>query len=105
MNIRFRYLQEGGPMPAPEAGAPQGGAPEQGGDPVMELAQMAQQALETQDPQLALQVCEGLLQLLQGGQGGAPEGAEAGAPAEPAPEEVGQPVYRAGGRLIRRVRM
>ena len=50
MQMRFRRFQEGGPMPAgPEAGgAPMG--PEQGGgeDPVMELAQMAQQALEGQ---------------------------------------------------------
>lgn len=100
MNIRFRKFQEGGPMPAP--GAEMGGAPQAGGDPVMELVQMAQQALETQNPQLALQVCDGLIQLVQGGapEGGAPAGPEEA----PAPEEAGQPVYRNGGRLIRRVR-
>lgn len=108
MRIRFnnnvRRYQEGGPMPV-EGGE----APQQGQDPVMELVQMAQQALEGQDCQAAMAVCDGLLQLVSGGQGGgqaAPAGPEGAAPApEAAPEaapEEGEPVYRRGGRLIRR---
>ena len=109
MTIGFRnikFMQEGGAMPAPEAQEPQPApeqAPEQGGgDPMqmlMQLAQMAMQALQGQDPQMAMQVCEGLVQFvqqIQGGQG-APE--EGGAPAEPQSE----PVYKKGGKLCKRI--
>ena len=53
------------------------------------------QAVQTNDGQLALQVCAALVQLAQGG-----AGAPAGAPAEGAPE--GEPVYKKGGRLAYR---
>ena len=88
-------------MPAPEApeqgGAPAGApAPEQGGqDPLMMLAEMAMQALQSQDCNAMAQVCEGFLQLVQQAQGG-------GAPAEAAPQ--GEPVYRRGGVLSRRIK-
>lgn len=99
MNIKFRKFQEGGPMPAPAPA--EGGA----GDPVQELAMMAQQALEAQDCQAAMQVCDGLLQLISGGaQAEAPAGPEAGAPAPEAAPEGGEPVYRMGGRLVKRNR-
>jgi hypothetical protein len=63
------------------------------------LMQGAQQAVEAQDCEIAMQVCQMLLELAGGG--AAP--AEA-APAEaaPAPAE-GEPVYRRGGRLVRRI--
>ena len=81
-----RKFQEGGPMP-------QGGE-----DPMMMLVQGAQQALEAQDCEIAMQVCRMLLELAGGG---AP--AEA-APQEPAPAPAeGEPVYRRGGRLLRRI--
>ena len=88
-----QFLQEGGAMAAP-AGAPAGGE-----DPMAMLMQGAQQALQAQDCEVAMQVCQMLLELAGGG--GAP--AEA-APAEaaPAPAE-GEPVYRRGGRLLRRI--
>ena len=116
MNVRFnnyqnvRKFQEGGAMApeeamGPEAGAPmpeEGGAPEggapAGGDPMemlMQLAQMAMQALQSQDANVAMQVCEGLVQFVQMVQGGG-EGA--------APEEQGEPVYRRGGTLVRRIK-
>lgn len=90
-----RKYQEGGAMPA---GAP-AAAPQGGEDPMAMLLQGAQQAVEAQDCQIAMQVCQMLLELAGGG--GAP--AEA-APAEaaPAPAE-GEPVYRRGGRLVRRI--
>lgn len=113
MNVRFnnyqnvRKFQEGGAMAPEEAGAPmpeeaaapEAGAPAGGGDPMqmlMQLAQMAMQALQSQDANMAMQVCEGLVQFIQMVQGGG----EAGA----APEEQGEPVYRRGGTLVRRIK-
>lgn len=103
-----KKFQEGGAMPAEggapasesaPAGAPEGGAaptgPEGGADPMQQILQAAMQAVQTNDGQLALQVCAALVQLAQGG-----AGAPAGAPAEGAPE--GEPVYRKGGRLAYR---
>lgn len=82
-----KFLQEGGA--APEAApAEQAPAPEQGGgDPMEQILQAAAQAVQTQDAQLALQVCQAIVQMAGGG-----------APAEQAP---GEPVYRRGGKLIR----
>lgn len=113
MKVGFKNVpkfQEGGAMPpqdpAMAGGAPEemGGAPapeeagaEQGGDPLMQLAQMAMQALQSQDCNAAMQVCEGFVQLIQQAQGGAEGGA-------PAPEAQGEPVYRRGGTLVRRIK-
>lgn len=93
MKLKNKF-QEGGAMPA---GAP-AAAPQGGEDPMAMLIQGAQQAVQAQDCQIAMQVCQMLLELAGGG---AP--AEA-APAEaaPAPAE-GEPVYRRGGRLVRRI--
>lgn len=107
--MKIKVFQAGGPMgpegapeeapmggaPAPEeAGAPtEGGAPEGGEDPIMQIAQVAMQALQTQDCEAAMAVCEAFIQLIQQSQGGAPE--------EAAPE--GEPVYRNGGVLSRRI--
>lgn len=99
---RIKKFQQGGPMPteepmveeAPmEEVAPEE-VPQEGGgeDPLMMLAQGAMQALQTQDCNIAMQVCQGLLQLLQQMQGGAPE------------EPQGEPVFRKGGILVRRIR-
>lgn len=77
-------------MPAEAGGAPAGG-----GDPMQQIIEGAMQAVQSGDGNLALQVCQMLVQLATGGQGGAPE--EGAAPAE------GEPVYRRGGRLVRRI--
>lgn len=98
---KIKKFQEGGAAPAaaPESGAP---APaEQGGDPLMQIAQMAAQALQADDCEMAKQVCQVFLQLAQQAQGGG-EAPEGGAPAEEAPQ--GEPVYRKGGQLVRRIR-
>ena len=90
---KIRKFQEGGPMEDPNAApmeAPEQAAPEQGGDPLMQLAQMAQQALQAQDCQMAMQVCQAFLQLAAQAQGGG--------------EPQGEPVYRKGGKLAYRVR-
>ena len=107
--MKIKVFQAGGPMgpegapeqapasgaPAPkEAGAPvEGGEPAGGEDPIMQIAQVAMQALQTQDCEAAMAVCEAFIQLIQQSQGGAPE--------EAAPE--GEPVYRNGGVLSRRI--
>ena len=95
--------QEGGAMPpeqaapapqegAPAEGAPQEGAPAGGGeDPLMQLMQMAQQALQGQDCQMMAQVCEGFISLAQQGAGGGQ------------PQEA--PVYGKGGKLLRKVKI
>lgn len=79
-------FQEGGEMPAeaaPMEEAPAG--PEQaGGSPEEQIIQAAMQAVQTQDANLALQVCQALVEM-----------SGAGAPQE-AP---GEPVYRKGGQL------
>ena len=108
-SVMPRKFQEGGAMPAggeempAEVPVEEGGAPAEGGeapaDPaqmLMQLAQMAMQALQGQDAQAAFAVCEGVVQLVQQIQGGGQ-----GAPAQEAPAE---PVYRRGGRLVRRIR-
>lgn len=97
MRISLKKFQQGGPMEDPNA-APtepmpeQGGAPEQGGgDPLMQIAEMAMQALQSQDGNLALQVCQAFVELLQQAQGG-------GAPPE------GEPVFRRGGKMSYRLK-
>lgn len=85
-------FQEGGAMPADDAAAAapeEQAAPAGGEDPTQQILMACQQALETQDCNLAMQVCQALMQMAGGG----------GAPQE-APE--GQaPVYRKGGRLVK----
>ena len=78
-----RKFQEGGAMPAPEAPmGPEAGAPPAGGGGDIEsmLAEYAQ----TRDPQLAVAICDMIVEMMaQGGGEGAP--AEGGAPPEGAP--------------------
>ena len=89
-NQFVKFLQEGGQMvseaSAPEAAPAPEQAPEQGGDPLEQIVMAAAQAVQTQDAQLALQVCQALVEMAGGG---------AQAPAAPA----GEPVYRKGGQL------
>lgn len=95
---KVKKFQEGGAAPAPAAEpmpAEQGAAPEQGGgegDPLMQLAQMAAEALQSGDCNTALAVCEGFMQLVQEASQG--QGGEAA---------QGEPVYKRGGTLVRRV--
>lgn len=99
MKVKPIKFQEGGPAPAPAAPAPapEGGAApmeSQEQNPLIQIAQMAMQALQTGDCEVALQVCEAFIQLIQASStGGAPE---------EAPQ--GEPVYRQGGILVRRIK-
>ena len=83
-----KYLQEGGVAPeaAPAEAAP---APEQaGGSPEEQIIQAAAQAVQTQDGNLALQVCQAIVEMAGGG-----------AQEAPAAPEGQQPVYKKGGKL------
>ena len=122
MNIRFRNVpvvgvkkfQQGGPVDAPvESGAPaeapmeeepavqpqEVSEPQGGGDPMemlMQIGQMAAQALQSQDCNAAMQTCDGIVQFIQMMQQGG------GAPQQEAPQ--GEPVYRRGGKLVGYIR-
>lgn len=81
-------FQAGGVAPAP---VPAEQAAPQGGDPMEQLILAAQEALNTQNPELAMQVCAALLELV----GAVPT--EMGAP-----QNAGsQPVFKNGGRIVR----
>lgn len=89
---------EGAPMePGMEPGMEGAPAEGQGGDPVMQIVEMAAQALQTQDPNMAMAVCEGLISLVQGAGGGAP--APGGAPAEPVMMRKGGKVCKKGAKM------
>lgn len=94
--MKFRYkFQEGGPMPA-ESGAP---APQEAGqDPMAQLVQGAAEAVQTGNCDVAMQVCQMLVELAGGGAQEAPQ------EAAPVPAE-GEPVFfRNGGTFkMRRI--
>lgn len=90
-----KYMQEGGAMPvAPEA-APQGGMPAEGQDPLMQIAEIFSQGLQSGDCQMLAQGAEAFLQLLSQAMGQGPQG-----PVDQAPQ--GEPVFRRGGVISRR---
>jgi len=84
--------QAGGPVAAPAG--PEGGAPAGGGGGA-DIQGMLMQFAETQDPQLAVAICNELLAMMQGGGQGAPA---------PAMEKGGRmthnaPMFKKGGKL------
>lgn len=94
--MKIKKFQMGGEMPAgataPGAAPVEAAAPATGGDQLMEIAQLFAQGLQTGDCNLLAQGAEAFLMLLQ--QASAP------APMEAVPQ--GQPVFKKGGRLVRR---
>lgn len=93
--MKIKKFQMGGEMPAqapaPNA-APVEAAQPAGGDPLMEIAKLFAQGLQTGDCNLLAQGAETFLMLLQ--QASAP------APMDAAPQ--GQPVFKKGGRIVGR---
>ena len=87
MNVRnkVKFMQDGGAAPAPQGGgaapqdASQGAAPDQSGvqsggqDPMAQILQVAAQAVQNQDCQAAMVVCQALVKIAQGGGGQAQE--------------------------------
>lgn len=86
--VKFKKFQQGGELEAPQEQQQMQGQPQESQDPLMQLAQMAVQALESQDCNMAMQVCQGFVQMIQSA----------------APEQPSEPVYRRGGTLVRRIR-
>lgn len=97
---KISKFQQGGAAPAPQdpaaGGAPQGGMPAEGGapeggeqDPMAQILQVAGQAVQTQNCEAAMAVCQALMQMAQGGAG-----------PEEAPQE--EPTFaRKGAKLVR----
>lgn len=102
-----KRFQQGGPIAADEQ-IPTEEIPVEGGaegmqeapeeaqqqNPLVMLAQGAVQALQSQDCQIAMQVCQGLIQIVQQAMQGQ----------QPPQETTGEPVFRKGGVLSRRIR-
>lgn len=89
---KVKKFQMGGPAPAPEAAPAEGGAPADAQqNPMDQILQVAAQAVQTQNCEAAMAVCQALMQLAQGG--GAPENA---------PQE--EPTFARNGAKLVRVR-
>ena len=93
-NKGMRRYQEGGPM-GPPPGAEGGMPPEGGGAPGGDIEQMLMEYAQTRDPELAVAICDMLIEMLaqQGGGApppGGPEGAPAGPPAGPGVPPMGR---------------
>lgn len=89
---KIKKFQEGGPVPAgPEAAPAPAQAPAEGGqDPLQQILQVAAQAVQTQNCEAAMAVCQALMQMAQGAVGGP----------EPAPQE--EPTFaRQGAKLLK----
>ena len=91
---KVKKLQQGGPMgePMPSEAAPMPAeAPQQGGDPMQMLVEAAVAAVQNQDPNMAMEVCMMLLELVGVVPGQAPVG-----------EPVQSPIFRKGGKMKRK---
>lgn len=88
--MKIKKYQMGGEMPETAPAA----APAAQNDPLMEIAQLFSQGLQSGDCNLLAQGAEAFLMLLQ--QASAP------APVDQAP--AGQPVFKKGGKMIKRVK-
>lgn len=86
-----RKFQDGGQMAQPEAAPMPAEAPQQGGDPMQMLVEAAVAAVQNQDPNMAMEVCMMLLELV----GATPGQAPVGGPAQ-------SPVFAKGGKLKRK---
>lgn len=93
---RVQKFQQGGPAPAPQdpAMAPQAQPEGQGGDPLMEIANIFMQGLQTQNCEMLAQGAQAFLMLLQQAQGGVEQA--------PVGEPQGEPVFKKGGKICGR---
>lgn len=84
--LKFKKYQEGGVAPAPAAAAPA----QQ--DPILQLAEMFAQGLQTGDCDILAQGAQMFLEMISQ--------SSAQGPVDQVP--AGEPVFRQGGKLIRR---
>jgi len=91
VNNQIKRMQEGGAVNATQTETPQNNEQSQGQDPIAMLAQMAQQALQSKDANMAFQVCQGFLELIQQMSQGQGE-----------QQAQGEPVYKKGGKIAYR---
>lgn len=92
--MKVKKFQEGGAMPtAPADGAAIGPG---GQDPIMQIADIFAQGLQSGDCNMLAQGAEMFLQLVSQAMGqGGPQG-----PVDQAPE--GEPVFKKGGKIVKR---
>lgn len=91
---RVQRFQQGGSAPMPQDPAMAQQAQPQGGeDPLLQVAQLFMQGLQTQNCEMLAQGAQAFLMLLQQAQGGG---------AEPVGEPQGEPVFKKGGKLCKR---
>lgn len=94
----IQYKQSGGTISSEgvptEEPMSQNGEMQQGEDPMMQIIQMMAEGLQNQDCQMLAEACAAFLQLVQQAQGGQP------APIGEAPQ--GQPVFKKGGKIVKR---
>lgn len=91
--MQIKKFQMGGEMPITNTETQAPSTETNGNDVIMEIAQLFAQGLQSGDCNLLAQGAEAFLMLLQ--QASAP------APVDQAP--AGQPVFKKGGKLIKRV--
>lgn len=92
--MQIKKFQMGGEMPTTNTAAQASSTETNGNDAIMQIAQLFAQGLQSGDCNLLAQGAEAFLMLLQ--QASAP------APMEAAPE--GQPVFKKGGKVVKRVK-
>lgn len=89
-NVKTRKYQMGGATEAPQEAPAEAPEAEAGGDPMSQILQVAAQAIQTQNCEAAMAVCQALVQIAQGG-------AQGEAPAE-------EPTFARNGAKLVRVR-
>lgn len=87
--MKIKKYQEGGAMPAQTNGTPVA----QETNPIIEIANVMAQALQSGDCNMAMEACQAFLSFLQQAQE---------PPAEPIGQAEGQPVFKKGGKMVRR---
>lgn len=94
--MKIKKFQMGGEVPSgapvPASAPVEATAPASGDDVLMQIAQLFAQGLQTGDCNLLAQGAEAFLMLLQ----------QASAPAPMEAARQGQPVFKKGGKLVRR---
>lgn len=91
--MKVLKYQEGGTIPTEQPMIPPQQTQE---DPIMQIANMMAQALQTGDCNIAMQACDSFLQLLT-------QASRESIPQEPVNQiPEGEPVFKKGGKIVKR---